>query len=121
VVFVPAGKALFGALDRGVGHQRRYEKDELAAKLNEAGFEVETMSFQNQAGRLAWWINSKVMQRQGLPAAQSRLFDRFVPFFKALEGNDPKSGVSLIAVARKKAGDRAPKSAGTLVAAGSAS
>src|SRR6185503_13059131 len=53
VVFVPAGKSLFGSLDRGVGHQRRYEKDELAAKLREAGFEVEQMSFQNQAGRLA--------------------------------------------------------------------
>jgi glycosyltransferase involved in cell wall biosynthesis len=101
IVFVPAGKDLFGSLDRGVGHERRYEKDEIATKLRDAGFEVETMSFQNQAGRLAWWFNSRVMQRQALPAAQSKLFDRFVPFFKAFEGNNPPSGLSLIAIARK--------------------
>jgi glycosyltransferase involved in cell wall biosynthesis len=101
IVFVPAGKDLFGSLDRGVGHERRYEKDEIATKLRDAGFEVETMSFQNQAGRLAWWFNSRVMQRQALPAAQSKLFDRFVPFFKAFEGSNPPSGLSLIAIARK--------------------
>src|SRR5438128_7081854 len=33
IVFVPAGKGLYGALDRGVGHQRRYDKDELVNKL----------------------------------------------------------------------------------------
>jgi glycosyltransferase involved in cell wall biosynthesis len=121
IVFVPAGKSLFGALDRGVGHQRRYERDELADKLREAGFDVETMSFQNQAGRLAWWINSRIMQRQGLPAAQSALFDRFVPLFKRLEGNDPKSGLSLIAVARRPSGERAKQAGQTLVAAGTVS
>src|SRR5947207_6442365 len=31
IIFVPAGKDLFGTLDRGLGHQRRYEKNELTA------------------------------------------------------------------------------------------
>jgi SAM-dependent methyltransferase len=121
VIFVPAGKGLFGALDRGVGHQRRYDRDELASKLREAGFEVEQMSYQNQAGKLAWWINSRVMQRQALPAAQSRLFDRLVPLFKAVEGHDPKSGLSLIAVARKTGTESRPKAGHTLQAAGAVS
>src|SRR5207253_3176508 len=99
IVFVPAGKDLYGKLDKGVGHERRYEKDELAAKLRDAGFEVEKMSFQNQAGKLAWWFNSRVMQRGALPAAQSKIFDRLVPFFKTIEGDDPPSGLSLIAIA----------------------
>ena len=33
IIFVPAGKDLFGTLDRGIGHQRRYERDELIAML----------------------------------------------------------------------------------------
>ena len=84
-----------------MGHQRRYEKDELAEKLGQTGFEVEDISFQNQAGRLAWWLNSRVFNRQELPLAQSRIFDRLVPLLKAFEGNRPSSGLSLIAVGRK--------------------
>lgn len=101
VVFVPAGKNLFGSLDRGVGHQRRYEMEELAGKLREAGFEIEDVSYQNQIARLAWWLNSRVFKRQALPVAQSRIFDRMVPLLKAFEGDRPPSGLSLIAIGRK--------------------
>lgn len=103
IVFVPAGKSLFGSMDRGIGHQRRYEKDELASKLREAGFEVEHVSFQNRMAKLAWWLNAKVLGRKALPSGQSRLFDRLVPLFRALEGENPSSGLSLIAVGRKSA------------------
>ena len=109
VIYVPAGKDLYGSLDKGVGHLRRYEKDELAQKMRDAGFEVEQISYQNQVAQLAWWFNSRVMQRKGLPAAQSRLFDRFVPFLKTLEGDNPSSGLSLIAVGRKSDGAREQK------------
>src|SRR5947209_8622382 len=64
VIFVPAGKDLYGLPDRGVGHQRRYEEDELADKLRQAGFEVEDVSYQNQIARFAWWLNSRVLNRQ---------------------------------------------------------
>lgn len=103
IVFVPAGRSLFGSMDRGIGHQRRYEKDELEAKLREAGFEVEHVSFQNRMAKLAWWLNAKVLGRKALPSGQSRVFDRFVPLFRALEGENPSSGLSLIAVGRKSA------------------
>ena len=101
IVFVPAGKTLYGALDRGVGHQRRYDKDELVEKLAAAGFTVEEVSFQNRAAKLAWWLNSRLMRRSALPAAQSKIFDRLVPLFRALEGERPGSGLSLIAIGRK--------------------
>ncbi|HMC20295.1 MAG TPA: glycosyl transferase family 2, partial [Thermoanaerobaculia bacterium] len=121
VVFVPAGKDLYGSLDRGVGHQRRYEKDELTEKLQQAGFEVEDVSFQNQIARMAWWLNSRILNRQGLPAAQSRIFDSLVPLLKVLEGNRPPSGLSLIAVGRKAGAPSKVKSAEALAAAGAAS
>ena len=105
IVFVPAGQNLYGALDRGVGHQRRYDKDELVRKLTAAGFTVEDVSYQNRAAKLAWWLNSRVFRRSGLPAAQSKIFDRLVPLFRALEGEHPSSGLSLIAIGRKPLAD----------------
>jgi SAM-dependent methyltransferase len=101
IIFVPAGHGLYGSLDRGIGHQRRYEKDELAQKLRDAGFQVEDIGFQNRAAKLAWWLNAKVLKRSALPSAQSRFFDRMVPMFRALEGERPSSGLSLIAVGKK--------------------
>jgi len=102
VIFVPSGPGLFGSMDRGIGHQRRYEKAELVSKLEAAGFEVEHVSFQNRIARLAWWLNSKVLRHGALPGAQSRVFDFFVPLFRTLEGENPSNGLSLIAVGRKK-------------------
>ncbi|HEX3581157.1 MAG TPA: methyltransferase domain-containing protein, partial [Thermoanaerobaculia bacterium] len=103
IVFVPAGRDLFGTLDQGVGHQRRYERDELVEKLRAAGFEIEDVSYQNRAAKLAWWLNSRIFHRTAMPAAQSKLFDYFVPLWKSLEGAHPSSGLSLIAIARKPA------------------
>jgi hypothetical protein len=101
IIFVPAGKNLFGTLDRGIGHQRRYERDELIAMLQAASFEVEDTAYQNRAAKLAWRLNSKLFNRNALPAAQSKIFDRLVPLLKALDGARPKSGLSLIAIAKK--------------------
>ena len=121
IVFVPAGMDVYGALDRGVGHQRRYEREMLTAKLQEAGFQVEHLSYQNQAGKLAWWVNSRLLQRQALPAAQSRIFDRIVPILRTLEGDNPSSGLSLIAVGRKPAGGPLTQREEALATAGATS
>ena len=102
IVFVPAGKRLFGSIDQGIGHQRRYEKGELVEKLQQAGFEVEHVSFQNRIAKMAWWLNAKVLGRKALPSGQSRVFDRLVPLFRSLEGDNPSTGLSLIAVGRKQ-------------------
>ncbi|HET7711727.1 MAG TPA: glycosyltransferase [Thermoanaerobaculia bacterium] len=101
VVFVPAGKNLYGTLDRGVGHMRRYEKQELIEKLTAAGFVVEDVAFQNRIARAAWWINSKLLGRRGLPSGQSRVFDLLVPLLRTFEGERPSIGLSLIAVGTK--------------------
>jgi glycosyltransferase involved in cell wall biosynthesis len=101
VLYAPAGRSLFGAMDRGVDHLRRYEREELEAKLQQAGFVVEHMSFHNRMSRLAWRINSKVLRRRSLPSGQSRIFDRLVPLLRRLEGNNPSTGLGLIAVGRK--------------------
>jgi len=107
IVYVPADKSLFGTMDEGVGHLRRYEKEELAGKLRSAGFEVEHMSYQNQLARTAWLFNSRIARRKALPSGQSRIFDYLVPLFRALEGENPSNGLSIVAVGRKKQASRA--------------
>ena len=104
IVFVPASKELYGSLDQGIGHQRRYDKDELLDKLTRAGFEIEHSSYQNRIAKLAWHINSTLLGRRALPAGQSRLFDYLVPLLRALEGENPVTGLSLIAVGKKTGG-----------------
>jgi glycosyltransferase involved in cell wall biosynthesis len=103
VIFAPAGRSLYGTMDRAIGHKRRYEKEELVEKLQQAGFEVEYIGFQNRIARMAWWLNAKLFARRALPSGQSRVFDFFVPLFRALEGAEPSSGLSIIAIGRKKA------------------
>ncbi|HUP65226.1 MAG TPA: bifunctional glycosyltransferase/class I SAM-dependent methyltransferase [Thermoanaerobaculia bacterium] len=98
IVYAPGGRDLYGPLDRGVGHHRRYERQDLESLLREAGFEVIASGWQNRAGRLAWWFNSAILRRTALPGAQSKLFDRLVPLFKMIEGKDPASGLSLYVV-----------------------
>jgi hypothetical protein len=72
--------------------------------LQAAGFEVEEAIYQNRAAKLAWWLNSSIFKRNSLPAAQSKIFDRLVPLLKALDGERPKSGLSLIVIGRKGVG-----------------
>ena len=109
IIFVPAGKDLFGTLDKGMGHERRYDKDELADKLRRSGFEVEHITYQNQIAKLAWWLNSKILGRTALPSGQSRIFDFMVPLLRMLEGPSPSDGLSLFAVARKSGGATASR------------
>ncbi|MEO8216664.1 MAG: glycosyltransferase [Acidobacteriota bacterium] len=107
IVYVPAGRDLYGSLDEGVGHQRRYDRDEIAAKLTGAGFDVAEIGYQNQVGRLAWWLNSRILHRGQLPSGQSRVFDFFVPLFRAMEPAQPSRGLSIVAVGRKPEQPRA--------------
>lgn len=104
IVYVPADSKLYGPLDRGVGHKRRYDRLELSQKLIRAGFEVRETAYQNGFGRLGWIVNSKLLRRSELPSGQSRLFDMMVPILRRLEGQNPASGLSLVAVGRKPEG-----------------
>ena len=101
IVYVPADPSLYGTMDRGIGHLRRYSREELTEKLRAAGFEVEHVSFQNRIARLAWRFNTRFSGRRALPSGQSRIFDFLVPVLRALEGKSPSKGLSLIAVGRK--------------------
>lgn len=65
VVTVPAGPGRFGALDRAVGHWRRYDRARLRGVLQGAGFGVETLyGWGWPFGRIYDWV----VQRPALAA-----------------------------------------------------
>jgi SAM-dependent methyltransferase len=102
-LFVPALMALYGTLDREVGHCRRYEREELLQKLKECHFEPLMLSYFNLLGIPGWFLNGRILKRKVLPAGQIALFDRLVPFLaKAERLMRPSLGTCLISVVEKK-------------------
>jgi SAM-dependent methyltransferase len=102
VLKVPALPALFGALDRAVGHHRRYDRRGLGARLAAAGLAVGPIAYFNVAGVLGWWLNGRVLGRTRPPGAQVRAFDAAVPLLRRIERLvPPPIGLSLFAVATR--------------------
>src|SRR5439155_1403540 len=57
VVLVPAHQALYGELDRELGHFRRYDKTSLGKAYQRAGLVVEHLLWFNRVGTLGWWFH----------------------------------------------------------------
>ena len=96
-------KSLYTKLDKMLGHYRRYDKTELAQKLKEAGFEIETMYTYNLVGYFGWLLFAKIFKRTALPQ-QTKFFDVFAKYYLPIERRllAPLVGLSIIAIAKKK-------------------
>jgi SAM-dependent methyltransferase len=100
-LLVPAHRFLYGAFDRALGHFRRYEKRELAGKLEKTGFAVREMKFFSLVATLPWLINGRLLKRDYMPTGQANLANRLVPLLKLERLIGPPCGLSLIAIAQK--------------------
>ena len=67
VLLVPALPALYGSMDRELGHHRRYKRGALADLLRATGFMVAHTEYFNLAGVPGWWFAGRVLPaiRQG--------------------------------------------------------
>ena len=103
LVFAPAMPALYGALDRRVGHVRRYTRSTLATALSRAGFDVPSAQYVNAPGMVAWWLVVRQLGASPTQGGLAGLFDRaVVPWARRLEAaSPPRFGQSLLAVGRK--------------------
>jgi len=54
VILVPQDQSVYGTLDAVLGHHRRYSADELRAKMQQAGFEIEVTLPFNRVTRFGW-------------------------------------------------------------------
>ena len=100
IILVPAHMWLYGPCDKAIGHVRRYEKPELLAKMQAAGFEIVRMDEFNRLGVAGWWVN-KQMGRADLNPRQMRLYEWLLPVAKGLEALKAGPGLSLIGIGRK--------------------
>jgi SAM-dependent methyltransferase len=98
VILVPALPALYGSLDRELGHVRRYTRRSLAERMRQAGLRVERTFYFNLIGTLGWWVNARVRRTPRIPISQLRFFDAMIPVL-SLEDHLPLPlGQSVIAI-----------------------
>lgn len=103
LLLVPAKRKAFTRLDKELGHYRRYEKDELVNKLEDANFTLERIYFFNVVGLISWTVRDKVSRNKKiLKPYQIKIFDTIVPILRFFESKiKVPVGISLIAVAKK--------------------
>jgi SAM-dependent methyltransferase len=104
IVLVPQGPGLYGALDRGIGHKRRFSKDQLNEILERAGFRIERAQQLNKIGALSWWIHGRLLGRKRIAKPTLKLFDKSVWIWRRVDPLLPWRGLSLIAIARRTDG-----------------
>jgi len=104
VLIVPAFMALYGPIDKYLGHYRRYTCASFADTANQAGFVTKELRYMNTIGFFGWWANSKILKRQEQSEGQIELFDkRIVPILEKLESwISPPFGQSVFAVLEKR-------------------
>src|SRR5262249_14276693 len=103
ILFAPALSILYGTLDKAFEHYRRYSKPELAGKLIQAGFHLESIRYLNFPGVATWFLAGKVLRRKTIRPSQVRMYDRWVvPWVSKLERRwEPPFGQSVLAVGKK--------------------
>jgi len=98
VLLVPSLRALYGSLDRALGHFRRYVPAELSEKLRAAGFRLRHIEYFNLAGVPGWWVAGRVLRRRLIPTGALRWYEALVPVFRLERLLPWRIGQSLIAV-----------------------
>jgi len=100
IVLAPQSPALFGSVDRRLGHKRRYRAAELRALLAAEGFAVEKVYQFNKAGTLPWWAFSRLARAGNISKLVLKIFDKTVWLWRRIDGLLPWPGLSVIVVAR---------------------
>jgi hypothetical protein len=104
IILVPQDQKAYGTLDEVLGHYRRYSEAQLRARMEEAGFEVESMLHFNRVTRPGWRFNGQVLKRRSFSRFQLRVFDALVPLWRRIDHFFPWPAVSVIAVGRVPGG-----------------
>jgi glycosyltransferase involved in cell wall biosynthesis len=101
VALTPNSPALFGSLDRAMGHKRRYSVAAARELLQAQGFTVERAWQFNKAGAPSWWIYSRLAGRRRINKPVLKIFDKTVWIWRRIDRFLPWRGLSLIVVGRK--------------------
>lgn len=102
-LMIPAFEALYGPIDRNLGHYRRYTQASLRKLAEAAGLRIRKSHYVNSVGFFGWWLNARIFRREAQSERQIEFFDsRVVPLLSRLESlAPPPFGQSLFAVLEK--------------------
>lgn len=100
ILLVPAFPALYGPIDRNLGHYRRYNRESIHVLVQAAGLRIRKLRYMNFSGFFGWWANAHIFHREAQSERQIEFFDRWiVPVQSRLEALvPPLFGQSLLAV-----------------------
>jgi len=103
VALVPAHPRLFGALDRGYGHHRRYTRSSLRRLVEDAGLEATDVHAFNLLGVPGWWVQSR-RREPSLDARSLAAYEALLRVWRPVEDRlGFPWGLSVIAHARRRA------------------
>ena len=103
LVLVPNSPRLFGSLDRRLGHKRRFSVQNARDLLEAHGFDLAAVRTFNRAGTPPWWAYGKLFGSRNINKPVLKIFDKTVWFWRRVDRLMPWPGLSMIAVARKRA------------------
>jgi hypothetical protein len=101
IVLVPCGPALYGTLDKVLGHHRRYTKSQFTEVAARAGFQLETLLSFNRFGSPAWWLNGRLLRRKTFGSWQIKMLNILMPLIRRIDRFLPLPPISIIAILRK--------------------
>lgn len=102
ITLVPAHKILYGAIDKFVGHYRRYSKKRLKQVLEAAGQEILDIKYFNRISAIAWFLKFKILRSKSISEGDMAIVEKILPILKLEDYFPIPFGQSLIAVSRKK-------------------
>ena len=103
-LFVPAMPSLYSAIDHKSGHFRRYTKQSLRSRVEQAGFTIDTIEYFDVASVVPYWLMYRVLGVETLGGGSNAIYDKIiVPASKAVQRilAHPPLGKNLILVARR--------------------
>ena len=101
LLLVPAHGTLYGAIDRNVGHERRYSRDSVRRLLHRVRLSPVDLRYVNPVGAIGWLVSSRLLRRTQVPTGPLRVYDRLVPALRRLDELPLPFGLSVWAVARR--------------------
>lgn len=102
ILLVPIYDFLYGEIDKTIGHFRRYNPEELIARIKDLGFIITYHKKLNFPGALGWFIAGKIFKNKHVEADKIQLFNILSPLFLFIENfMEPIIGTSILIIAKK--------------------
>jgi SAM-dependent methyltransferase len=102
IILVPAYRALYNGIDRGLEHYRRYTRKSLKLLLSD-GFNIQHTQYFNLAGIFGWFVTGTIFRKESLTEGPLSLYNKLVPLFRIADTlTFHQVGLSVIGVAQSK-------------------